>query len=367
MFSQTIQTLLIILCFSTGLSAQQVTASSIAPLDAAVNESSGLLYIENRLFTHNDSGDAASIYELDTLTGMVLRDIHVVNASNTDWEAMCSDSTYIYIGDFGNNDGARTNLKVWRIEISDCLSQDSVYADTIRFSYADQTDFTPSPLATNFDAEAFIAFGDSLYIFTKNWIDFKSNIYALPKSPGMHISHRVDSLDTQGLVSDAVYNPESDAFILIGYAFINPFIVVLEQAGTPYFNLENPQRFDLQVDGSKQVEGLAFINAIDYFISSEVNITGPAYLHRLHLNVPLAAYTTRAQTPVVYPNPASTTLHISAPRFANAQLYSPNGRLMIESSQPVLHLAGIPSGNYFLVVQLVGEKNRYTKRIHVVH
>jgi len=74
---------------------------------------------------------------------------------------------YIYIGDFGNNAGTRTDLKVYRVDISDYFTNDTVNAEIIHFTYADQTNFSNQIYAHNFDAEALISIGDSLYIFTK--------------------------------------------------------------------------------------------------------------------------------------------------------------------------------------------------------
>ena len=146
----------LILCFNLflvlsflGINAQQFTLE--ISLDATVNETSGLLYINNTLITHNDSANTNQLFDIDTTTGNVTRTVTITNATNVDWEDLTKDDTYIYIGDFGNYEGDRTDLKVYRIAISDYLNNSSVTADVINFSYADQTDFTTSPFATNFD------------------------------------------------------------------------------------------------------------------------------------------------------------------------------------------------------------------------
>lgn len=38
-------------------------------LPSEVKENSGLLFLEDKIVTHNDSGDAANLYEIDSLTG----------------------------------------------------------------------------------------------------------------------------------------------------------------------------------------------------------------------------------------------------------------------------------------------------------
>ena len=181
-----IKSLLILVVTSVNLLAQQVNL--VTHLNNSINETSGLITINQKLITHNDSGGEAALYEIDTTSGNYTRKVTVSNAYNQDWEDICSDSNYIYIADFGNNSGTRTNLKIYRILISDFINtpNDTVTADTINFNYADQTDFTPSTYSTNFDAEAIISIGDSLYIFTKNWGNYWTNIYALPKTPGSY-------------------------------------------------------------------------------------------------------------------------------------------------------------------------------------
>jgi hypothetical protein len=38
-----------------------------------------------------------------------------VNAKNTDWEALTNDGNNFYIGDFGNNDGSRRDLTIYKV------------------------------------------------------------------------------------------------------------------------------------------------------------------------------------------------------------------------------------------------------------
>ena len=155
--------------------SQQIVFDSIAFLPNPVIETSGLIFLNDKLITHNDSGNEPALFELDTVSGEITRKVIIRNATNVDWEDICYDDTYIYIGDIGNNSGSRTDLKIYRVSITNYLdaANDTVSADTIQFNYSDQSDFTPGSNQTNFDAEALISLGDSLYIFTKNTILFK--------------------------------------------------------------------------------------------------------------------------------------------------------------------------------------------------
>jgi hypothetical protein len=165
------------------------------PLSGDVSETSGLLQIHGQLVTFNDSGTSAVLYQIDSSTGAVIRTVPVNNAVNTDWEAITADANYIYLGDIGNNNGNRTDLRIYRIAVADFLNNRSVNADVINYSYADQTDFSSQRGTTNFDAESLIAYHNHLYIFTKNWGNGQTNIYELPKVPGTYSATQVDNFN----------------------------------------------------------------------------------------------------------------------------------------------------------------------------
>jgi hypothetical protein len=55
------------------------------------------------------------IYEIDTL-GNLIRTININSANNSDWEDITQDDlNNFYIGDFGNNNNDRTNLRIYKI------------------------------------------------------------------------------------------------------------------------------------------------------------------------------------------------------------------------------------------------------------
>jgi hypothetical protein len=60
------------------------TLSLINNLSDVLQENSGLIRVGNLLYTFNDSGSGAVIYELDTL-GTVIRTISISGATNVDW------------------------------------------------------------------------------------------------------------------------------------------------------------------------------------------------------------------------------------------------------------------------------------------
>lgn len=187
------------------LTIKAQTATDITDLQTPdLDETSGLLFYNNNIITFNDSGGEASLYEMDVSNGNITRTVTITNATNVDWEDIAQDASYIYIGDIGNNNGDRTDLKIYKISKNDYNEpDDTAVAEVISYSYADQVDFTPSPNNNNWDAEGLISYGDNLLIFSKNWVDNMVNVYSIPKTNGTHSAPLESSYNTNGLITGA--------------------------------------------------------------------------------------------------------------------------------------------------------------------
>ena len=64
-----------VLLLSSQLFAQNLTV--LTTLSDTVSENSGLLNLNGRLITHNDSGGEAALFEIDSLNGHILRKVVV--------------------------------------------------------------------------------------------------------------------------------------------------------------------------------------------------------------------------------------------------------------------------------------------------
>lgn len=332
--------------------------SSICILPEEIQESSGLLWLDHRLITHNDSGGEPILYEVDTMNCEILRRVFVENAENVDWEDLAKDETYLYIGDFGNNDGSRNDLKIYRVLIDDYLQQDTVSAEIISFNYGEQTDFTPASLATNFDAEAFVALESSLVIFTKNWLNFYTDSYRLPKVPGNYTVFREDTFNVQGLISGASFRSDG-TLLLCGYSLIGGFTL------NAYLNDQSIQHFDLgmanyQIDiNSYQLEGVAFCNPEGIpsaYLSSEASFSGPATLYGFNPSV-IGINDLNTPDVRIFPNPSSDNMCIQGVQLHQVTLYSIDGQKLtlgaaIENQNTWIDLSGLQSGVYFLELQM---------------
>jgi hypothetical protein len=227
--------------------AGQLHAKWKGPLAENVNESSGLLLMDDRWVTINDSGNAPVLYEMDTTSLEVVREVTITNMSNTDWEALAADANYIYIGDFGNNLGRRKDLRILRVSRADYKKKDEIEAEVISFCYEDQVDFNGNG-NSDWDAEALIAGPDSLWVFTKEWQKKGTTVYSLPNTPGNHQAQKGTSFNVRGMVTDAAFHPGGGLWYLLGYTGeLQPFLLEVPSGSPANGFPANTKRHELTV------------------------------------------------------------------------------------------------------------------------
>ena len=350
----------ILILLSTLSFAQEI--NTITSLSNSINETSGLIFLNSKLITHNDSGNEAVLYEIDTITGEISRTVTIDNALNIDWEDITFDENSIYIGDFGNNLGTRTDLKIYRIDILDYFTNDTVNAEIISFSYADQMNFSNQIYAHNFDAEALISRGDSLYIFTKNWLDAKSNVYSLSKTAGTYSTTKVDQLETSGLITGADFNTITNTLILSGYSFLNPFIVHVSEFENAQFSSGTLNKIQLNVDESIQIEGICSHQDNQYFLSSETHTSGASSLYKLDTQ-DLAIDNIKPYELALSPNPTSNYLEIKGEEIHNINIYNSSGVLVLQSNKNTINTSKLKSGLYIVKVHSTSGETYFQRLI----
>ena len=355
-------TFVILLILNTLVYPQQI--DSICTLPEIISETSGLVYINGKLLTHNDSGGEPALYEIDTANGNIIRKITILNAENIDWEDVCKDSNFIYIADIGNNSGIRTDLKIYKVVIDSVLQKDSVNADIINFSYADQTDFTPNQYHTNYDAEALIAYNDSLYIFTKNWGNKWTNIYSLPKQPGNYSIEKKDSINVQGLVSGATIN--NGKIVLTGYTFTYPFIVEIKDFEGNKFSEGQISRNAIQIPSgfTFQIEAVTPVDSNTYFVTTEGDDDSPAGLFYLRISSPTSSKTPINQSIKIYPNPVNKSLKINCKTFSYATLTKITGVNTIKYTRKTINTSKLKNGVYIL--SIFDKNNKMCKQTKII-
>ncbi len=209
--------LIFIFSFANGISQTMITPEIVTTLNEDIKENSGLANLDGEIWTHNDSGGADRLYQVNIENGEIIRDVKIDNADNEDWEDLASDENYVYIGDFGNNNGDRTDLRVYRISREELANNDEVESETIEFSYSDQTSWEVNHNNHDFDCEAMICYQGHLYLFSKNWVDNQTRMYKLSNQPGTYIAEYQATFDVSCLITGAEILPNSNSLILIGY------------------------------------------------------------------------------------------------------------------------------------------------------
>jgi hypothetical protein len=263
----------------------------LAELPNSQNETSGLAFIQGRLFSINDGGNTNEIFELNPTTGSVIRTIKVSNAINHDWEELAQSDTHLFIGDFGNNNGTRKDLAVLKIPISSVLGSTEVIAEELKFYLADQTDFSGNGGLHNYDCEAFFFSNNLLHLFTKNRGDQKTNHYTLNPSQSNGLAALSGFFDVKGLITAAGIDNQGN-ICLLGYedaGFASRSFVWLFSAysGTNYFSGKSTRIFLGSPSLLSQTEGLIFEENGQVMISGErISVGGltiPAKLSKIDL------------------------------------------------------------------------------------
>lgn len=259
----------------------------ITTLDETLKETSGLLYYDNKIFTHNDSGWPNEIYVVDTITGEISVTILLPGADSIDYEDMAESDEYIFVADVGNNFGNRDDLSIYRITKSELVffaDVINVPTQKITYEYEDQ-DVKANSKTHNFDCEAVIFYNDSLYLFTKNRIDLKTNMYVIPNEIGHHTARLVDSFNANGLITGADISSDGSKLILIGYnkpadvflwIFTNFYGSDFFKGDYQYVNLG-------PFNNVGQAEAVCFYEPNKVFISSEKISGKDAKLYRMQL------------------------------------------------------------------------------------
>jgi hypothetical protein len=350
---------LFLVCFSLEAQIENITTKYDLP--NTVSETSGLLFYNGKLITHNDSGDNANLYELDTISGTITRTITITNATNIDWEDITQDDTHIYIGDFGNNNGNRQDLKIYRILKSDYNSSTSVTSEIITFSYEDQVNFSTNPYNHDFDAEAFSAYNNELIIFSKNWATSEVKAYSIPKTIGNHSAKNIGSYNSEGLITGSTYNSEDNSFLLCGYNKNGSLFLLFLQN----IDITNPfdgviERTDIttNIGLASQIEGIAYISGGKYFLSRE-NVNRNQLVLKQHLfRFDNGSFSTLSvddfvfNKVIIYPNPSKELIQVTGIAIEQIFIIDTQGRKVFtqKNSSNQIRIHKLTAGTYFLKI-----------------
>lgn len=353
-----------------------------ANLPADLREISGLTRAGGRWWGHADSGANPEFFNLNPENGAILQKVTLQDAHNRDWEDITSDSTHLYLGDFGNNGNNRTNLGLYRVPLSKIGSSASEMVDNddwqfIPFVYADQTDFSPQPEDSSvYDCEATVFFQGKIHLFTKSRKHYTTAHYIVNEATGQ--AEKIETFDTKGLITSASLSPDGKLIALLGYdlrGLPKVFVWLLWdwQSGNDLFFSGNKRRIEL---GSAlqvgQAEGIGFAdNRRGYLCNERTEFNGITFAKEATRWFEVSAWVpeivgtqeTNANAEMqAFPSPFTHTLHLSF--FENG----PPERIRVLNNlgQQVLQWSGVlpttfdtsdwPGGVYIAEGVFAGEK-----------
>ncbi|MDQ2771419.1 MAG: hypothetical protein M3Y54_13085 [Bacteroidota bacterium] len=232
----------------------------VGSLKHVVPESSGLALAPTpgHYYSFGDDGNSATLYEVSG-SGELVRTVDVP-ATNTDWESLSRDGsgTY-YIGDCGNNNNDRRNLRIYTFR-PDAPQQ----VGTIAFHYPDQTAFPPKKKQRNFDCEASLWHDGQVWLFTKDrGQDQASKVYTVPEKPGLYTASLVTTLAIPGQVTDAALRADGHRLVLLGRGEL--FIL----DGNSWADILKATPRVVSLEGAGQTEGATFKDDSTLLISTE--------------------------------------------------------------------------------------------------
>jgi hypothetical protein len=269
-------------CVLTSIGGPFSQENVLAELPAPLSESSGLLVVGDSFLSFNDSGGKPEVYVFNS-AGKLTHTCLIKNTENVDWEAITQDENgNVYIGDFGNNGNKRTDLIIYRLRLNELLTEKIATAQIISFSYPDQKQFPPEKTEWYYDAEAFIARNDSLFIFTKNRtnpFDGLVKVYGLANKKGVQTLKLYPSIPLpatswlENSVTDACLY--KNTLFLLTYRYVYVFD----------YSVGGPKLIDtIEFNSVSQKEGVYYSNGALY-LTDEKTFLGSAKLYKI--NYPL--------------------------------------------------------------------------------
>lgn len=352
------------------------TAVDITNLQSPnIDETSGLLFYNNNIITFNDSGGTPNLYEIDSSSGAVIRTVTITNATNIDWEDITQDASHIYIGDIGNNNGNRTDLKIYKISKTDYDdADDTALAEIIAYSYTNQTDFTTNPNNNNWDAEGLISYNNKLLVFSKNWVNNMVNVYSIPKIQGTHSAPLESSYNTVGLITGADTSPDENIIYLTGYSSTQaPFMYTIHNIpnnSLDVFSGEVSTKKNNIIPLGNQVEAIAIFEITPtehrLYLTNErfvislgfTTIIFPAklWLFEIDANASILGVpdSSLATSLTLFPNPAETILKFNK-QVNSIVIYDILGKIVLKDKNlRKLSIEHLSQGEYFATLNIDG-------------
>ena len=178
--------------------------------DSRITESSGLArstYARETLFTHNDSGDAARVFAVDT-SGQTQAILTLAGVKARDNEDIAAGPNHtLWLGDIGDNRRIRDDIKIYRFLEPSNLTSATVPTTTYRLSYPDG----------RHNAEGLMVHPVSgrVYVVTKE--SSGAGIYVAPSTlSSSNVNQLTRVASAPSLIKAASFSPDGSTFVLSG-------------------------------------------------------------------------------------------------------------------------------------------------------
>lgn len=342
--------------FQLKSTSELISARKITTIPDAISESSAIAVITpNRIWSVNDAGNTNEIFCFDT-TGNLIKEMLISNAINIDWEDLTlDDEKRMYIGDAGNNDNDRRDLKIYRIPNPETVPGNVVQAEAINFTLEDQVQFPPPAGNRNYDIEAIIWKNDSLFLFTKNRCNPQTGIcklYSLPASPGTHTAKLKDAIflgttDKEARVTSADINLSTGELLLLTETKIVSFT---DYPANRFFDSDMISYYFSNTVG--QIEGVSFAENGRLYLTEEGTNNNGGYLYTVKWKNTNAISEQDFEKISLFPNPFTDEITIAVPFDKNQiiDIFDGNGNMVFQSRniETQVNLGFLAPGIYFL-------------------
>lgn len=232
-----------------------------------VDEPSGMVVSpshEGVYWVHGDSGTPAALFSVAS-DGKVTGRLDVEGAQNIDWEDLTlDDEGHLWIGDIGNNNSARDDLRLYRVSEPSSVdaSMSAAVEVEIPFVYPDQ-----EPNVRNWDAESLVFAKGSLYLLTKHREDTRTVLYRVPSLEGSSQPlelERIAEMDVGGaersyggMTTAADVSPDGKHLAILTYHSL--FVLSIPSEGANLFG-ETVAVIDFNQAATAQCEALTWID-----------------------------------------------------------------------------------------------------------
>lgn len=246
-------------------------------LDGKLFEISGISYSGDRVFAINDSGNSREVHILDPVSFKVISSVKIKDSNNVDWEEISYYNDTLYIGDFGNNFGNRTDLGIYKVPM-DYFSSDNNRVEKIKFEYLEQKIINRTEYKKHiYDCEAMIVDRDGIWLFSKDWVDRTSRLYTLNTDIRPKKGIRpIETLNLTYLVTGAYRDTENCRIVLCGYENKNTYITIFSEIDRVSFSSPHETYIIPEIE-SGQVESVFVKDNVVYLASERTGIKQSIY------------------------------------------------------------------------------------------